>query len=291
MMTLHRYITNYSSLVKISHTIFSLPFAMIGFFLAWHETAAPFSIKTLIVILLCVFFARNAAMGFNRYADREFDKRNPRTANREIPGKVITPSSALVFVILNALLFIAATWFLNPICFYLSPVALIVILGYSLTKRVTALSHLVLGLGLSLAPIGAYLALTGHFDLLPILFSLVVIFWVSGFDILYALQDTEFDRDQKLRSIPAAIGKPGALLISALLHLIAIILVFTAGFTGKSGWLYFAGGTVFSLILVYEHLIVRPGDFSKVNLAFATLNGMASVVFALFVIADLIFLQ
>lgn len=291
MMTLHRYITNYSSLVKISHTIFSLPFALIGFFLAWHETATPFSVKNLIIILLCVLFARNAAMGFNRYADREFDKRNPRTSNREIPGNVIAPSSALAFVIINSLLFIAAAWFLNTLCFILSPVALFIVLGYSLTKRVTALSHIVLGLGLSLAPIGAYLALAGRFDLLPVLFSMVVIFWVSGFDILYALQDTEFDRDQKLRSIPAAVGKSGALLVSALLHLIAIILVFTAGFAGGFGWLYFAGGTVFSLILVYEHLIVRPGDISRVNLAFATMNGMASVVFALFVIADLLFLQ
>jgi 4-hydroxybenzoate polyprenyltransferase len=281
-------ISEYSSLVKISHTIFSLPFAFIGFFLAMQETDAGFSLKTLLLILLCVFFARNAAMGFNRYADREFDKRNPRTATREIPSEVINPLAALIFVVVNMALFIATTWFLNLLCFFLSPVALLVILGYSLTKRFTALSHVVLGLGLSLAPVGAYLALAARFDLLPVLFSMIVIFWVSGFDILYALQDIEFDQSQRLRSIPAALGRKNSLVLSAALHLVAIIFIIAAGVVGQFGYLYWIGGGIFTLLLIYEHLLVKPGDISKVNLAFATMNGMASVIFAVFVIADLL---
>ncbi len=163
--------------------------------------------------------ARSAAMAFNRYLDRNFDAKNPRTAIREIPKGIISPNSALRFVILNCLLFITATFFINRICFYLSPVALFVILFYSYTKRFTSLCHVVLGIGLSLAPIGAYLAVTGKFDLLPLLFSFAVIFWVSGFDIIYALQDIDFDQSQNLYSIPAALGKIKALRVSELLHI------------------------------------------------------------------------
>lgn len=280
-------ISDFFSLVKIAHTIFSLPFALIGFSLALRQTGEPFTFRPLALILLCVFFARNAAMGFNRYADRDIDKKNPRTSLREIPNNVIKPSSALAFVIINAILFIATSYFLNELCFMLSPVALIVVLGYSLTKRFTSLSHLALGLGLSLAPIGAYIAITARFDLLPLIYSFVVVFWVSGFDILYALQDIEFDKSQKLRSLPVALGKNHALILSAALHLFAIALVIVAGFAGQFGYLYWIGGAIFSILLIYEHFLVKPTDFSRVNLAFATMNGMASVLFAGFVIADL----
>lgn len=279
-------IRNYSSLVKISHTIFSLPFAIIGFILARRQLHTPFSWEPLILILLCVFFARNAAMGFNRYADRVIDGLNPRTSRREIPSQIINPRNALIFVILNIILFIFTSWFLNPLCFFLSPVAIIVILGYSLTKRFTSLSHMVLGLGLSLAPIGSYLALTARFDVLPVICSLIVIFWVSGFDILYALQDIEFDQSQKLHSIPAKLGRKGSLWLSALLHLVTIGFVILAGFLGAFGIFYWIGATIFSLLLIYEHLLVTPGDISRVNLAFATMNGMASVIYAIFVVAD-----
>lgn len=282
-------IGDYFSLVKIAHTIFSLPFALIGYFLAVEQNGGELRLRPLLLILLCVFFARNAAMGFNRYADRRIDKKNPRTARREIPSEVISPSSALFFVIANAILFMATTWFLNKLCFFLSPVALIVILGYSLTKRFTALSHVVLGLGLSLAPIGAYMALTARFDLLPIFYSFVVIFWVAGFDILYALQDIDFDRSQKLRSLPAALGLRNALILSAFFHFVAVILILWAGVYGQFGIFYWIGAGVFILLLIYEHLIVKPSDISRVNLAFATMNGMASVIFACFVIADLYF--
>jgi 4-hydroxybenzoate polyprenyltransferase len=280
-------IADYLSLVKINHTIFSLPFALIGFFLAVRTNGENVSLRLLMLVLLCVVFARNAAMGFNRYADREFDKKNPRTALREIPSAIIQPKSAMIFVIINALLFILTAYFLNFLCFILSPIALAVILGYSLTKRFTYLSHLFLGLGLGLAPIGAYLAVTARFDLLPLIYSFTVIFWVAGFDILYALQDIDFDKSENLKSLPATIGKHNALLLSALFHVIAIGMVIFGGLLGNFGYLYWIGSAVFTLLLFYEHLIVKPTDITRVNLAFATMNGMASVIFACFVIGDL----
>ena len=281
-------ISDYFSLVKINHTIFSLPFALIGFFLAVNESQQQLSFRLLLLVLLCVLFARNAAMGFNRYVDREFDRKNPRTAMREIPSDVISPKSALLFVIVNALLFMATSYFLNFLCFLLSPVALLVVLGYSLTKRFTYLSHVFLGLGLALAPIGAYLAVTARFDLLPLIYSFVVIFWVAGFDILYALQDIEFDREEQLKSLPARLGHVQALVLSSLFHLFAIILVAAAGIAGNFHILYWIGAAIFAMLLLYEHIIIKPTDISRVNLAFATLNGMASLIFAGFVIADLI---
>jgi 4-hydroxybenzoate polyprenyltransferase len=282
-------LTDYFSLVKISHTIFSLPFALIGFSLAVHQHGESIDLKLFVLVLLSIFFARNAAMGFNRFADREFDKKNPRTALREIPKEIILPRSALMFVLLNAFLFMLSAFFINRLCFWLSPVALLVIIGYSLTKRFTFLSHFILGLGLSLAPIGAYLAITATFSLLPVLFSFVVIFWVTGFDIIYSLQDFEFDKTEKLRSIPESFGKITALVISAVCHIFSIVLVVYAGILGNFGFLYWIGALIFALILLYEHLLVKPNDLSKVNLAFATMNGMASVIFAVFVMADLYF--
>jgi 4-hydroxybenzoate polyprenyltransferase len=300
---------SYLSLIKFSHTIFAMPFALIGFFLgliAWnnqlpgwtlnettgwtkkgfHVLGENILIKFLLVIL-CMVFARSAAMAFNRYLDRSFDAKNPRTAIREIPSGIISANSGLVFTVVSSFLFIITTYFINSICFALSPVALFVVLGYSYTKRFTALCHLILGLGLSLAPIGAYLAVTGYFSLLPILFSLSVIFWVSGFDIIYALQDEEFDRSQKLYSIPAWVGKSKALRISELLHLLSAGAVAFAGWYGHFGWLYWAGVLVFTGMLIYQHSIIKANNLKKVNLAFMTANGIASVVFAIFVIADL----
>lgn len=234
-------------------------------------------------------FARSAAMAFNRYLDRKFDALNPRTAIREIPKGIITPKNALTFTIVSCFLFVASCFFINWICFFLSPVALAVVLGYSYTKRFTPLCHLILGLGLSLAPIGAYLAVTGVFNLLPILFSFAVLFWVSGFDIIYALQDVEFDRSQNLYSIPAWLGKEKALHVSELLHLLSATSVVLAGKFGHFGFLYWIGVLIFIGCLIYQHSIVKPNDLRKVNIAFMTTNGIASVVFAMFVIADLFF--
>jgi len=280
-------IKDYFSLVKISHTIFSIPFAMIGFFLAIRENVGNIDFIILFLVILCVFFARNAAMGFNRYIDREFDQKNPRTALREIPRAIISPRSALLFVILNSVLFIITTAFINPLCLILSPVALMVVLGYSFTKRFTYLSHVFLGLGLALAPIGAYLAVTGEFALLPLLFSFCVLFWVAGFDIIYALQDIEFDRNENLKSIPVTMGARNSLILSAFFHLIALFMLIAAGIIGPFDLLYWIGLVIFTVLITYQHLIVKPSDFSRVNLAFATLNGVASIVFAVFVITDL----
>lgn len=296
---------NYLSLIKFSHTIFAMPFAMIGFFLGvfkfrsvvpgWHTTVFPplfewnILFRLFILVILCMIFSRSAAMAFNRYLDRRYDEKNPRTAIREIPKGIITPKNALIFTIINCLLFITTTFFINRLCFYLSPIALAVVLGYSYTKRFTSLCHFVLGLGLSLAPIGAYLAVTGQFDFLPMLFSFAVIFWVSGFDIIYALQDEEFDKSQNLFSIPASVGKANALRISELLHLLSAASIVFAGVWGRFGWLYWVGVLVFGGMLIYQHSVVKPTDLRRVNLAFMTANGIASVVFAIFVIADLFF--
>ncbi len=285
-------VKNYLSLVKFSHTIFALPFAMIGFFLGVHQAsnASHLAIKFLLV-LVCMVTARSAAMAFNRYLDRSFDAQNPRTAIREIPQGIISPDHALRFVIINCLLFVIACWLINTVCLYLAPIALFVILFYSYTKRFTPLCHLVLGLGLSLAPIGAYLAVTGAFNLLPILFSLAVIFWVSGFDIIYALQDVEFDQSQHLYSIPAALGKAKALRVSELLHLLSAACVTTAGFMGAFHWLYWTGIAVFAGMLTYQHSIVKPNDLRRVNIAFMTANGIASVIFGGLVILDILVLS
>jgi 4-hydroxybenzoate polyprenyltransferase len=279
----------YFSFVKFSHTVFALPFALIGFFLAVQLHRHPFEWYLLALVLVCMVTARNAAMGFNRWADRYIDKDNPRTAVREIPAGVITPGNAIVFVVINCILFISATWFINPICFYLSPVALLVILGYSYTKRFTPLCHLVLGLGLALAPIGAYLAVAGVFHWLPMLFSLLVLFWVSGFDIIYALQDEEFDKSSGLLSIPSRLGKSKALRVSRMLHAISICCVLAIGYLAHFGLFYWIGAGIFSGLLIYQHTLVKPDDLSRVNMAFATTNGIASVVFAIFVLLELFY--
>ncbi len=304
-------VKNYLSLIKFSHTIFAMPFALIGFFFGAYGTShvsfsgfykdtLPTSWSTyytddtqnplwltFILVVLCMIFARSAAMAFNRYLDRAFDAKNPRTAIREIPAGVINEKNALTFVIVNCVLFVVTTFFINRICFYLSPVALFVVLFYSYTKRFTALCHLVLGLGLSLAPIGAYLAVTGQFALLPILFSFAVIFWVSGFDIIYALQDEAFDKENQLYSIPSVMGKPSALGVSTFLHVLSAASVMTAGFYGSFGIFYWIGVAVFVGMLIYQHSIVKPTDLSRVNVAFMTANGIASVVFAAFVLLDI----
>jgi 4-hydroxybenzoate polyprenyltransferase len=286
-----------------------MPFALIGFFLGVYsiEPAPAFDSNlhlidefgkrfiayqkahwpVFLLVLCCMVFARSAAMAFNRYLDRDIDALNPRTAVREVPKGIITSRNALFFTFANCLLFILCTFFINRICFFLSPVALAIILGYSYTKRFTPLCHLVLGLGLSLAPIGAYLAVTGAFHWLPVLFSLAVIFWVSGFDIIYSLQDEEFDRSQQLYSMPAWLGKKKALSVSEILHLLSATCIVCAGKLGGFGYLYWLGVLVFGGMLIYQHSIVKPDDLRRVNLAFMTANGIASVVFAAFVITDI----
>jgi 4-hydroxybenzoate polyprenyltransferase len=281
-------VSDYFSLIKFSHTIFALPFAFIGFLLGAKEKNFQFEWKLPLLVLLCMVFARSAAMAFNRWADRDIDAKNDRTIIREIPSGKISADSALIFVIINSVLFVTCSFFINKICFFLSPVALLVVLGYSYTKRFTSLSHLVLGLGLSLAPIGAYLAVTGNFKLLPLLFSIAVLTWVSGFDIIYALQDIEFDRQHKLNSIPSRLGIRGSLRASELLHLFASLVLLLASFYGKFSWVYLCGWGVFTALLIYQHTLVKSNDLSRVNLAFFTTNGIASIAFAGFVAFEIL---
>ncbi len=281
-------IKHYLSLVVFAHTVFAMPFAVSGFFLATAYSGYPFRWITLILVVACMVFARNAAMGFNRWADRKIDGKNPRTAGREIPRGVISGNAALLFSLTNAGAFMITTAFLNPLCFWLSPVALAVVLGYSYTKRFTWLCHLILGLGLSLAPIGAYLAVAGRFHWLPLIFSAIVITWVSGFDIIYALPDEDFDKANRLWSVPSWIGKRKALVFSAVLHLFPPLLLIIAGVLAPFGILYWIGSSIFTGLLVYQHTLVKPDNLSRVNRAFGTTNGIASVIFALFMLAELL---
>ena len=296
-------LNQYLGLIAFSHTVFAMPFAFVGFFIGARrvlytsESATdelplqtiltPTMGKQFLLVLGCMVFARSAAMAFNRYLDRSYDARNPRTAGREIPSGRISPQGALLFTIGNAVMFMACSFFINRLCFYLSPVALLVVLGYSYTKRFTPLCHLILGMGLALAPLGAFIAVTGHFGVLPLLFSLLVLCWVAGFDIIYSLQDEEFDRSQQLLSIPVWLGKRKALQLVKVLHAVCVLLLLLAGWWGDFGLLYGVGSILFTAMLWYQHSLVRPDDLRRVNLAFMTANGLASVFFALFLIADL----
>ena len=277
----------YLSLIKFSHSIFAMPFALIGFFLATELYGFDWVI--LIYIILCMIFARSAAMAFNRYIDRDSDKKNPRTSKtREIPTGEIKKDSALIFVIINSLFFLTTTFFINKTCFYLSPIALFLILGYSYTKRFTALCHIILGISLSLSPIGAYLAVSNTFDITPIFFSLVVIFWVSGFDIIYSLQDQEFDKKEKLHSIPVQFGVKKSLIISRLFHIVSISILYYIAIKENYNNYYWIGFSIFSIIIIYQHMLVKYDDLSKVNIAFFTTNGTASIIFGIFVIMEII---
>jgi 4-hydroxybenzoate polyprenyltransferase len=262
---------------------------MIGFFLGTLTEGNGFNGRLLLLVVACMVFARSAAMAFNRYLDRDIDAQNPRTVVREIPAGIIAPSAALAFVIGNCICFVLATYLINPLCFALSPVALLVILGYSFTSW----CHLVLGLGLSLAPIGAYLAVTGVFSLLPVLYSCVVLLWVSGFDIIYALQDEQFDQSKNLHSIPVALGGKNALRLSSLLHFSCAIVLFCANYTlaqqhPEVQYLHWIGFVIFISLLFYQHTLVKNDDLSKVNLAFFTTNGIASLIFGTLMVLDMV---
>ncbi len=278
-------VTRFLSLVKFSHTLFALPFALIGYFTALKFSTYQFDWLLFAKVIACMVFARNAAMAFNRYLDRDIDKQNERTASvREIPRGIISPKSALIFVAINVLLFVASAYSINTICFYLSPVALLVVLGYSYTKRFTALCHLVLGLGLSFAPIGAYLAVVGSFAWLPLYYSITVLFWVAGFDLIYSLQDVDFDKSMKLHSLPVLLGKKGALSLSKFFHLLTSFFILLSAFHVEGNYLYWIGCILFISLLIYQHSLVKANDLSKVNLAFFTSNGIASLILSIFVI-------
>lgn len=280
-------IKSYLSLVKFSHTIFAMPFAIIGFFMAIKDDATSFRWQIFVLVLVCMIFARNSAMSFNRYVDRIIDKQNPRTSKREIPAKIISPKSALTFTIINSILFILAASLINKTTFILSPIALFILLAYSYTKRFTFLSHMILGLALAIAPSGAYIAVSGKLDLSIIFLSLTVLLWTAGFDILYSLQDEEFDKSHNLFSIPATFGRKKSLIISTAIHLFAFISLAIWAITMKAGVFQWIGVATFTTLLIYQHLIVKPNDISKINLAFGTTNGIASTLLAIFTLASL----
>lgn len=248
-----------------------------------------FEWSVFVKILLAMVFARNSAMGFNRLVDRVIDAKNPRTASREIPSGKISIAKAKVFVFCNVVLFILTSFWLNNLCGMLSPVALIVILGYSYTKRFTALCHLVLGLGLGIAPIGAFMAVTGELNDFCLLLGALVATWTAGFDVIYALQDRDFDRAEGLHSIPSKFSVRGALYISIVLHVLSLVAVYFIGSLFLPYIIYYIGAGLFALVLVVQHILARESRLDKIGSGFALINGMASIVFAGFVIAALFF--
>jgi 4-hydroxybenzoate polyprenyltransferase len=280
-------VVRYANFVKLPHTLFALPFALVGVVLASRQ--APVTLGSVLWVALAFGAARFAAMAFNRIADRDVDALNPRTAAREIPSGAISLRSASVAVVVASALFFVAAWQLNPLCLALAPLALAWVLGYSYTKRFTRFAHLVLGLGLGIAPVGGYLAITGAWSdpwwILPAL-AVAVMSWVAGFDIFYALQDVGFDREQGLHSIPAAVGERRAIRVARLLHAITVLALAAVGVGVGGGWWYAAGVAVVAGLLIYEHSLVRPHDLSRLDAAFFTMNGVISIVFFTFVLAE-----
>lgn len=289
-MPLKSKIADYGRLVRFSHTVFALPFALASVALAWPKH--PVTLRALLWILIAMVGARTAAMGFNRLVDREFDARNPRTKNWELPQGKVKVSEAIVLTALAAAVFIFAAYQLNWLCFVLSPVALAIVFFYSLTKRFTWSSHLFLGLALALAPVGAWLALanlpadTGEL-IVPLCLGLAVLFWLAGFDVIYALQDVEFDRQHGLFSIPARFGVPVALRLSGLFHLLTVFFLAGVGLSARMGIVYWSGLSVISAILFWEHRIVRPDDLSRVNRAFFDFNAYVSIGYFFSTLADI----
>ena len=275
----------YLEMIKFEHSIFALPFAMIG--MMWSARGWP-GWNVLSWILVAMVSARSAAMAFNRIADRDVDALNPRTRTRAIPAGLLELRQVNVFFALSCALFIAAAAMLNPLALALSPVALVVVLGYSLTKRFTPLSHFVLGLGLGIAPAAAWIGVTGALDPMILPLTASVMFWTAGFDIIYSLQDEEFDREHRLRSLPETVGKPRALLISRISHGLAIVCLIAAGLLYGTGPIFFAGVAAAALLLAYEQSLVKHDDLSRVDLAFFTLNGLVSIGVFVFALLDMV---
>jgi 4-hydroxybenzoate polyprenyltransferase len=277
-------VATYGKMIKFSHSIFAMPFALAAFFLAVLREG--FDAATLAWVIVAMVGARSAAMGFNRWIDAGTDALNPRTAGRELPTGALTGGQVLAFVILSSAALVIAAWQLNPLCLALSPVALAIVFGYSFTKRFTMLSHLVLGLSLAIAPIGAWLAVRGRFELTPIPIGLAVLFWVAGFDILYSCQDVDFDRKASLHSIPARLGVPRALILARIAHVIAVLSLLALPLVEPLHWSYFFGVAGIAALFVHEHSLVRPDDLSKIDAAFFTVNGWIGVLYLLTVLVS-----
>ncbi|GHV03355.1 4-hydroxybenzoate octaprenyltransferase [Bacteroidia bacterium] len=278
-------IAKYASLVKFSHTVFAMPFALMSYAAATMGAdgggAAGLRWTTLLMVLLCLVAARNAAMSFNRIADRDIDGRNPRTTQREIPSGQLSLRAARWFCMANSVIFVAAAALINPLAGWLSPVALALLLGYSYTKRFTWASHLALGLALAIAPVGAWIAVRGAFGLFPIVLAGVVLTWVGGFDIIYSLQDVDFDRREGLHSAPARFTVAGAIAISMALHVLSLAGVVVVGMLFFSGFVYWIGALLFASTLVAQHLIATPKRFARIGPTFTLVNGAASICYCL----------
>ncbi len=267
----------YSRMIKLSHSIFALPFAFAAAVLAARFVDVTW--LQLCLILWCMVTARSCAMGFNRIVDRDIDALNPRTQGREIPSGQISVRTAWGLTVGSAVLFIAGAWSLSMVTFWLSPVALTIICGYSLSKRVTWLCHLILGVALALAPSAVWIALTESYGWIPLMLSLAVGSWVAGFDIIYSCQDADFDTTEGLYSIPSTFGLGGALLISAALHVVTVVALLSLPALVGLSWPYWVGLAAITGVLVWEHAIVTPSDLSRINKAFFDLNGYVSIVF------------
>ncbi len=272
-------------MIKFEHTIFALPFALISTLLAARPHLFP-DLWTIFWILVAMVSARSSAMAFNRIVDADYDKNNPRTAARHIPAGLLSQTQVWIFLAVTLGLFELASWQLNSLCFALSPVALLFILGYSYTKRFTSLCHIVLGCAIGIAPVGAWLAVTGKWSLIPLMFGAIVMLWIGGFDIIYALQDYEVDSRSSLFSLPKKLGKAKSLLVSRILHALMLSLLIATGLVAGLHLIYFIGVTVVACLIIYEQLLVKPDDLSRVNLAFFTLNGWVSISLLFFVFLD-----
>jgi 4-hydroxybenzoate polyprenyltransferase len=282
-------ILDYLRLVKFSHTIFAMPFALLAFTYAWVTSEPSHPLWLLLLqVVGCMVFARNVAMGFNRWADRDIDAENPRTAMREIPAGKVSPRGALLFIVINAILFIVVATTINPLCGWLSPVALAIVMFYSYCKRFTALAHIVLGVSLGIAPVGATMAVTGAAPLECWILALVVMSWCAGFDIIYALQDADFDRQRGLHSIPSHFSATTSLIISGLLHMVSIALLLWYATYQPQSWLLYLGCAIFTAIVASEHYIVTPTRQRNIGIAFGTFNALASLSLALCLIANLL---
>lgn len=275
-------------MIKFSHTIFAFPFALIGVVLAAKANGAPPTMAQLLWVCLAMVGARSGAMGLNRLLDARIDALNPRTAQRHIPAGKVAVWEAWLLVVASFALLVIAAWMLNPLCFYLSPVALFFLVLYSFAKRFTAYAHVILGLCLGAAPVGAWIALRGDVSWSIVMIGLAVLLWVAGFDVFYALQDMEFDRDQGLHSFPVKLGEEGSFKLVRAFHIGMILLLLLALPGSGLGWIYLLGVAVVAAMLLYEHTLVKPGDLSKMDAAFFTMNGYVSVTLFFFVLLDVV---
>ena len=290
LVELCRRIGVYLEMIKVEHTVFALPFALVGMFLAAREGGAAHALpapRTVFFILLAMVGARSAAMGFNRLADAEIDARNPRTKDRAIPAGKVSRGMTGALVAVSALLLVFAAWRLNPLAFMLSPVLLLFLFFYSYTKRFTWVSHFILGACLGAAPLAAWIAVTGKMDARILTICAAVVFWTAGFDVLYALQDIEFDRSAGLHSIPRFLGVGKSLWAARWFHLVMAAPLLLSYHLFGLGWLYLAGLTLCFSVLAYEHSIVRKNDLSRLDMAFFNLNGVVSIAYCLFTYLDL----